>query len=162
MDKVSQGTGIAMQVDRASAREMRVTRVFNAPVAAVFAAWAKADLFRKWWIPRSSGMTILACEMDVRTGGNYRLEIAHPEFDEPMTFFGRYIDVVANERIVWTNEEGAEGAVTTVTFAAQGGKTVLTLTETYPSAEALEQSLGAAEGLPDQLDALERLLSDGA
>lgn len=149
------------KIERASDRELRVTRMFEAPAARVFAAWSNADLFRRWWIPRSYGMTLLSCEMDVRTGGTYRLEIAHPEFASPMAFFGTYIEVVPNERLVWSNEESEGGAVTAVSFAECDGKTLVTLTETYPTAAALEESIGAASGLPDQFEQLDALLAQG-
>ncbi|MGA7296473.1 MAG: SRPBCC domain-containing protein, partial [Rhodanobacteraceae bacterium] len=60
-------------VERQSDREMMVTRTFNAPVHMVFEAWSKAELFQRWWVPASAGLTLLSCDMDVRTGGSYRL-----------------------------------------------------------------------------------------
>ncbi len=146
-------------VNRTSERELVVSRTFNAPARIVFQAWTEAGLFKRWWIPKAMGMTVLACEMDVRTGGSYRLEIAHPAFDQPMAFFGKYLDVVPNARIVWTNEESGGGAVTTVTFEEKDGKTELTLTERYPTPQALEEALeGSAAALPEQFAALEELL----
>ena len=80
-----------------------------------------------------------------------------------MAFYGKYLEVVPDERIVWTNDEGEEGAVTTVTFADEGGKTLLTFHEVYPSKEALEEAMnGAAKGLPEQLDQLEEMLAETA
>jgi uncharacterized protein YndB with AHSA1/START domain len=100
--------------------------------------------------------------MDVRTGGKYRLEFGAGGSDT-MVFFGKYLDVIPNERIVWTNDEGEEGAVTTVTFAEQDGRTLLTFHELYPSKEALEEAMtGSAAGLPEQLDQLDELLSGRA
>jgi uncharacterized protein YndB with AHSA1/START domain len=105
------------------------------------------------------GMTVVACEMDVRTGGTYRLEIRHPDFEQPMPFFGKYLEVIPNARIVWTNEEAEGGAVTTVTFQEKDGKTELTLTERYPTKEALEEVLeGSAAALPEQFAELDDLL----
>ena len=149
-------------VERKSDRELVVTRVFDAPPAMVFKAWSEPDLFRRWWVPKSvPGMSLLSCEMDVRTGGKYRLEFGFGEGS--MAFYGKYLDVVPGERIVWTNDEGEEGAVTTVTFAERGGKTLLTFHEIYPTSEALEEAMaGSAAGLPEQLDQLEELLSGGA
>jgi uncharacterized protein YndB with AHSA1/START domain len=96
--------------------------------------------------------------MDVRTGGKYRLEFAVGGSDT-MAFYGKYLKVVGNARIVWTNDEGEEGAVTTVTFEDLGGKTLLTFHEAYPSKEALEEALqGGAAALPEQLDQLDELL----
>jgi uncharacterized protein YndB with AHSA1/START domain len=136
--------------------------VFDAPPATVFEAWSRPDLFRQWWMPKSvTGVSLLACDMDVRTGGKYRLEFGAG--GQTMAFYGKYLDVVPNERIVWTNDEGEEGAVTTVTFEAQAGKTLLTFHELYPSAEALEEAMtGSAAGLPEQLDQLAELLSGTA
>lgn len=145
-------------VERTSDRELVVTRLFDAPPRIVFRAWAEAELFRRWWVPKGAGITLLACEMDVRTGGKYRLEFAAGGTDT-MTFYGKYLTVVPDERIVWTNDEGEEGAVTTVTFEDQGGKTLLTFHELYPSKEALDEAMaGSAAGLPTQLDQLDELL----
>ncbi|AHG49432.1 ATPase (plasmid) [Rhizobium leguminosarum bv. trifolii CB782] len=97
--------------------------------------------------------------MDVRTGGKYRLEFGAGGSDT-MAFYGKYLEVVPNERIVWTNDEGEEGAITTVTFEDQGGKTLLKFHEVYPSKEALEEALqGSAAALPEQLEQLDELLS---
>jgi uncharacterized protein YndB with AHSA1/START domain len=145
-------------VERKSDRELVVTRLFDAPPHRVFRAWAEPELFRRWWAPEGVGITLLSCEMDVRTGGKYRLVFAAGETDT-MAFYGKYLAVTPNERIVWTNEEGDEGAVTTVTFEDQGGKTLLTFHELYPSKEALDEAMaGSAAGLPVQLDQLDALL----
>lgn len=145
-------------VERKSDRELVVTRLFDAPPHMVFRAWAEPELFRRWWVPKGFGITLLSCDMDVRTGGKYMLEFATGGA-ETMAFHGKYLAVVPGERIVWTNEEGDEGAVTTVTFEDQGGKTLLTFHELYPSKEALDEAMaGSAAGLPAQLDQLEELL----
>lgn len=147
-------------VQRKSDRELVVTRSFDAPPELVFRAWSQSDLFRRWWMPKSvEGVSLVACEMDVRTGGKYRLEFSSGG-PETMAFYGKYLEVVPNERIVWTNDEGEEGAVTTVTFADEVGKTLLTFHEVYPSKEALDEAMmGSAAGLPEQLDQLDELLS---
>jgi uncharacterized protein YndB with AHSA1/START domain len=115
-------------------------------------------------VPEGAGMTLESCDMDVRTGGKYRLVFRHPAFDEPMAFHGRYIDVVPGERIVWTNEENGDhqGSVTTVTFAERDGRTVVTYSELYPDAAGCDEALsGSAEGLPVQFAQLEQLLATG-
>lgn len=151
-------------VERKGDRELVVTRTFDAPQSIVYKAWSQAELFQRWWMPKSaSGVSLVSCEMDVRTGGKYRLEFSAGGPDT-MAFYGKYLDVVPNERIVWTNDEGEtggeEGAVTTVTFEDRGGKTLLTFHEAYPSSEALEEALqGSAAGLPEQLDQLDELLA---
>lgn len=145
------------KVQRRSDRELAIRRLFDAPPRIVFKAWAQAELFRRWWVPKGAPIELLSCEMDVRTGGTYRLEFAAG--DTTIAFYGKYLEVVPDERIVWTNEEEDEGAVTTVTFQEQGGKTLLTFSERYSSEEGLEQALvGSAEGLPTQLDQLAELL----
>jgi len=147
-------------VQRKGDREMLVTRTFDAPVHIVFEAWSTPDLFKTWWVPKSVGMSLESCEMDIRTGGKYRLTFRHPNVDQPMTFFGTYSDVTPNKRMVWTNEERTDGAVTTVTFEAQGDKTLVTLHELYPTTAALEEALaGSAEGLPEQFAQLDALLA---
>src|SRR6478735_8064227 len=102
--------------ERKSDRELVVTRTFNAPARLVFAAWTTPELFQRWWAPKSCGLTMVSCEMDVRTGGTYRIMMSHPSMPQPMAFFGKYLEVTPNARIVWTNDEGGEGgAITTVT-----------------------------------------------
>ena len=145
-------------VERKSNRELVVTRTFDAPPETVFKAWSQADLFRRWWVPKGAGISLTGCDMDVRTGGKYRLEFGAG--DQTMAFYGKYLDVVPNERIVWTNDEGEEGAVTTVSFEDRDGKTLLTFHELYPTTEALEEAMaGSAAGLPTQLDQLDEMLS---
>ncbi len=147
-------------VERRGDRELVVTRTFNAPPSTVYMAWSQPALFQRWWVPKSvSGVSLVSCDMDVRTGGKYRLEFGAGGSDT-MAFHGKYLEVVPNERIVWTNDEGDEGAITTVTFEDQGDRTLLTFHEVYPSREALEEALqGSAAGLPEQLEQLDELLS---
>lgn len=147
-------------VERTSDREFVVTRTFDAPAHLVFEAWSDPELFKRWWVPQSAGLTLLSCEMDVRTGGTYRLVFRHPASDQPMAFFGTYREVIPQQRIVWTNDESDEGAVTTVTFEAKGDRTLVTLHELYPTKAALEEALaGSAEGLPEQFAQLDELLA---
>ncbi|RWH17971.1 MAG: ATPase [Mesorhizobium sp.] len=146
-------------VERTSDRELVVTRTFNAPARIVFEAWTKPELFKQWWAPKSMGVVLRSCEMDVRVGGRYRLAFGHDgsNLDE---FFGRYIEVTPQSRLVWTNEEGGEGGpVTTVTFEEKGGKTLLVLHELYPSKEALDAAgTGAAEAMGETFGQLDELL----
>lgn len=163
MDQQVSGASSAQNptsVERRGDRKLVVTRTFDAPPSLVYKAWSQPELFRRWWMPKSaSGVSLVSCEMDVRTGGKYRLEFGAGG-SETMAFYGKYLDVVPNERIVWTNDEGVEGAITTVTFEDQGGKTLLTFHEAYPTREALEEALqGSAAALPEQLDQLEELVS---
>src|SRR3982074_1187510 len=112
-------------VERTSDRELVVTRTFDGPARIVFEAWTKPELIMRWWAPKSFGISFLSCETDVRTGGSYRFVFGHAASEQPMAFFGRYIEVTPPSRLVWTNEEAGEaGAVTTVTFEEKGGKTL--------------------------------------
>jgi uncharacterized protein YndB with AHSA1/START domain len=144
-------------VERKSERELVVTRTFNGPARIVFEAWTKPELFRRWWAPKSMGMSLLSCEMDVRVGGKYRLEFE----PDAMAFFGTYLEVTPHSRLVWTNEEGGEGGpVTTVTFEEKGGKTLLVMHELYPSKEALDAAgTGAADAMVETFAQLDELLA---
>ena len=147
-------------VERRGDRELVVTRTFNAPPSTVYRAWSQPELFQRWWMPKSvPGVSLVSCDMDVRTGGKYRLEFSAGGSDT-MAFYGKYLEVVPNERIVWTNDEGEDGAITTVTFEDRGGRTLLNFHEVYPSKEALEEALqGSTAALPEQLEQLDELLS---
>jgi uncharacterized protein YndB with AHSA1/START domain len=145
-------------VERKSERELVVTRTFNGPARIVFEAWTKPELLKRWWTPKSLGVSLLSCELDVRVGGTYRFVFGHGA-SEQMAFYGRYLEVVPNSRLVWTNEEGGDGGnVTTVTCEEKGGKTLLVQHELYPSKEALDGAFVGTEvsGIPpfDQLDEL--------
>ncbi|KWV59715.1 ATPase [Rhizobium altiplani] len=145
-------------VDRRCERELIVTRVFNAPIRLVFDAWTKPELFKLWWAPRSIGVPILSCEMDVRTGGSYRITFGRDASDA-MAFFGKYLEVSPPSRLVWTNDESDAAAVTTVTFEEKDGGTLLVLQELYPSKEALEDAfVGMEDAMPEQFVQLEELL----
>lgn len=158
-------TKAATTVERVSDCELVITRIVGGPRATVFRAWAEADLFRQWWLPQGFGMTMVSCTMDVRTGGSYRLVIAHPDAPEPMAFHGTYLDVVAPERIVWTNEEGGEaGQVTTVTFEDLGTTTRVVVCERFASAAALDEAIGngSTSGWDAQLAQLEAMIAAAA
>ncbi len=144
------------EVERKSELELVVTRTVDAPARLVFEAWTKAELFRRWWVPKSFGLTLLSCEMDVRVGGQYRLVFRHA--DSTMEFFGTYLEVTPHSRLVWTNEEGDNGqTVTTVTFDETAGKTLLVMHDLYPSKEALDT--GSTGAMPEAFDQLDELLA---
>ena len=143
-------------VERKSERELVVTRIVNGPARIVFEAWTKPELFKQWWVPKSMGMLLRSCEMDVRVGGKYRLEFE----PDAMAFFGTYLEVTPPSRLVWTNDEGGDGGpVTTVTFEEKGGKTLLVMHELYPSKEALDAAgTGAADAMGETFEQLDELL----
>jgi len=143
-------------VERKSERELVVTRTFNGPARIVFEAWTKPELFKRWWLPKSMGMSLRSCEMDVRVGGKYRLEFE----PDGMAFFGTYVEVAPPSRLAWTNEEGGEGGpITTVTFEESDGKRLLVMRELYPSKEALDAAgTGAADAMVETFAQLDELL----
>ena len=145
--------------ERTSDCELVVTRTFNGPARIVFEAWTKPELFRQWWVPKSYGLLLVSCEMDVRVGGQYRLVFHHEGAD--MAFFGTYHAVTPHSRLSWTNEEdGDGGAVTTVTFEETGDTTRVVIQDLYSSKAALDAALasGSTGGMPETLDQLEVLL----
>ena len=144
--------------ERTSGRELVVTRTINGPARIVFEAWTKPELFKRWWVPKSMGMSLLSCEMDVRVGGKYRLVFAHEASES--AFFGTYKEVTPHSRLVWTNEESGEGGpVTTVTFDEKAGKTLLVMHELYPSKAALDAAgTGAADATVETFAQLDELL----
>jgi len=145
-------------VERKSERELVVTRTINGPARLVFEAFSKPELLRRWWVPKSSGLSLLSCEADVRVGGQYRFVFRQGD-SKPMAFFGRYLEVIPPSRLVWTNEESADGAVTTVTFEEKNGETLLVMNELYPSKEALDRALeGMESGMPETFAQLDELL----
>jgi uncharacterized protein YndB with AHSA1/START domain len=148
-------------VERKSERELLVTRTFNGAARIVFEAWTMPELLKRWWAPKSFGVSFISCEADVRAGGTYRFVFGHPAAEQPMEFFGRYIEVTPHSRLVWTNEEGGEGgAVTTVTFEERGAETLVVMHDLYPSKEALDDAIasGSTGGFSETFEQLDELL----
>jgi uncharacterized protein YndB with AHSA1/START domain len=146
-------------IERKSERELVIRRTFDGPARIVFEAWTKPELLKQWWAPRSSGVPLLSCEMDVRVGGGYRLAFGQ-DAASSFAFFGKYLEVEPPSRLVWTNEESEDAAVTTVTFEEKDGRTLLVLHELYPTKEALDEAiLGMEDGMPEQFEQLDDLLA---
>jgi uncharacterized protein YndB with AHSA1/START domain len=148
-------------VERKSDCELVVTRTFNAAPHIVFGAWTKPELLQRWWAPKSFGVSFISCEADVRTGGTYRFVFGHPASEQPMAFFGRYLEVTAPSRLVWTNDEGGEGgSVTTVSFEERGAQTLVVMHDRYPSKEALDEAIasGSTSGFGETFEQLDELL----
>ena len=145
-------------VERTSERELVVTRTVQAPARRVFEAWTRAELFQRWWVPRSLGLTLLSCELDVRVGGTYRLVFAAEP--EPMAFHGRYLEATPHSHLAWTNEEaGPDGQVTTVTFEERAGQTRVVMHERYPSKEALDEGAGGTDAMEETFNQLDEVLA---
>ena len=163
MDKTkdSKPTKYDTTVDRKSDRELVVTRTFNGPAHVVFSAWTKPELLKRWWTPKSCGISFVSCETDVRKGGTYRFVFSHPSAAQPMAFFGRYLEVTPPTRLVWTNDEGeGPGSVTTVTFEEKAGETLVVMHDLYPSKQALDDAIasGSTSGSGEQFEQLDQLL----
>lgn len=151
-----------MSVERRSERELVVTRTINAPPRIVYQAWIEPELFQRWWVPKSFGLELLSCELDVRVGGAYRLVFRHPAAPEGMAFHGTYLEVMPPSRLVWTNEEaGGAGPVTTVTFEESDGRTRLVVHDLYPSKEALDEAMssGSTSWNDETFNQLDELLA---
>ena len=148
-------------VERTSDRELVATRTLDGPARIVFEAWTKPALIMRWWAPKSFGISFLSCETDVRTGGSYRFVFGHAASEQPVAFFGRYIEVTPPSRLVWTNEEDEDGAVATVTFEEKDGKTLVVVHDLYPSKDALDAAIasGSTGGWPEQFEELDDLLT---
>jgi uncharacterized protein YndB with AHSA1/START domain len=143
--------------ERKSGREVVTTRSFNGPARIVFEAWTRPELLMRWWAPKSLGISFISCEVDARTGGSYRFVFGHSASEQPMAFFGRYIEVTPPSRLVWTNEEGGEGgAITTVTFEERDGATLVVMHDLYPSKEALDEAI-ASESMGDYSETFTQL-----
>ncbi|MDC9822888.1 SRPBCC family protein [Devosia sp. ZB163] len=160
--QVSEATKNETTTERTSGCELVVTRTFDGPARLVFKAWTTPELLKRWWAPKSLGITLVSCEVDVRTGGTYRFEFGVPGSDQPVAFFGRYLEVVPDSRIVWTNEESEDGSVTTVTFEEKDGRTLLVISDRYPSDAALDAAIasGSVAGYDEQFEQLDGLLAD--
>jgi uncharacterized protein YndB with AHSA1/START domain len=144
--------------ERKSERELVITRTFDAPARLVFEAWTKPELLMRWWVPKSTGMKLISCDTDVRVGGTYRFVFDLGD-SKTMAFFGKYLEVVRPSRLVWTNEESADGSVTTLTFEEKGGKTLLVMHELFPSKEALDAMAGIEDGMAETFAQLDELLA---
>lgn len=148
------------KVERTSERELLATRIINGPSRLVFEAWTDPELFKKWWVPKSAPITLVSCEMDVRTGGTYRLVFSAG--GQSVEFFGKYLEVTPYSRLVWTNEEGGADAanITTVTFEEVNGTTLVIVHDLYPSKEALDEAISSEStgAWPEQLEQLQQLV----
>lgn len=146
--------------ERTSERELIASRIINGPAQVVFEAWTNPELFKQWWVPKSFPITLVSCDMDVRTGGTYRLVFSAE--GQSVEFFGKYLEVTPYSRLVWTNDEaGIDAAtVTTVTFEEVNGGTLVKVQDLYPSRQALDDAIvtGSSGAMPEQLEQLAQLI----
>jgi uncharacterized protein YndB with AHSA1/START domain len=149
-------------VERTSDRELTVIRTFNAPAHIVFDAWTKPELLKRWWAPKSFGVTLFECEQDLRVGGAYRFAFGR-DAKNPEVFTGRYLEVDPPSRLVLTQlyERMADvgDVIVTAAFEESQGRTRLTLHQLFPSKQALEGALatGMERGMRVTLDQLDEL-----
>ena len=151
-------------VERTSDRELIVTRTINAPARIVFEAWTKPELLKRWWAPKSFGVSLFECEQDLRVGGAYRFAFGRDP-KSPEVFTGRYLEVDPPSRLVLTQlyERMAHvgEAIVTADFEEMEGRTHLTLCQLFPSKEALEGAIasGMEHGMRVTLDQLDELVA---
>ncbi|MPZ09324.1 MAG: polyketide cyclase [Kiloniellaceae bacterium] len=143
--------------------ELVLTRLIDAPREKLFRCWTEPELLKQWFAPLP--YTVPHAELDVRTGGANFIIMKSPE-GEDMPLRGVYLEVVKNERIVFTDAyskpwEPSEKPFFTgiITFEDEGGKTRYTARARHWTAEDCErhEQMGFHEGwgqCADQLAAL--------
>ena len=153
----------ATQVSTPSPREVRVTRVFNAPRKLVFDAHTKPELVKRWlYGPEDWRME--ECQIDLRVGGKYRY-VWRNAVKGDMGLGGEFREVEVPARLVYTelfDEDWTEGeAVVTTTFEEKDGRTTVTYTVRYSSERARDGAMktGMLEGWSQGLDRLDELLA---
>lgn len=156
----------ATTLERKSGNEIVITRTFGVPARILFEAWTNPDLVRRWWAPKSRGVTVVECTADVRPGGAYRYVLGRG--GERMAFFGTYRAVEPATRLVYTQSfEPVIGhplpgeAVVTLAFTERAGETTLVAHEVYPSKEVLDGVLasGMEEGMRETYELLDALVA---
>ena len=138
---------------------LHIRRVYEAPVAAVWAAWTDPEQMKQWMgpndAPRESEVTT-----DVRVGGRYRIVMHSPD-GETHRVVGVYREVVLNKRLVytWAWESTPEReSLVTVEFKPSGDGTEVVLAhQRFADREARDKHL---QGWIVCLDRLGRLVSD--
>ena len=151
-------------VERTSDRELTVIRMFNAPARIVFDAWTKPELLKRWWAPKSFGVTLFECEQDVRVGGVYRFAFGRDPRD-PEVFSGRYLEADPPSRLVLTQlyerMPDLGEVVVTIAFDESASGTRVTLNQLFPSKDTLEGALssGMERGMRVTLDQLDELVA---
>jgi uncharacterized protein YndB with AHSA1/START domain len=152
-----------LQVTTPSDREIRMTRVFDAPRRLVFDALTKPALVKQWLLG-PPGWTMPVCEIDLRVGGAYRFLWRGSDGTE-MSTRGVCREIVPPERFVATekfDDPWYPGeALVTYVLVEQSGKTTLTLTVLYESREARDAVLKTpmTQGVTMSYDRLAELLA---
>jgi uncharacterized protein YndB with AHSA1/START domain len=152
------------KVTTPSDREIRITRVFDAPRALVYEAFTKPEHVRRWWGCLGEGYSVPVCEADVRLGGKWRYVNKTPKGDLA-GFYGEYREVSPPNRLVFTEifEPFPDApSLVTVVFTEENGKTRMTLTAEYPSIEVREMVLksGMEYGAAISYDRLDEIATE--
>ncbi len=148
-------------VTKPTDRTIRIEREFDAPRDLVFATFTDPDLVPEWWGPR--GTTAEVVEMDVRTGGDYRI-ISHNSDGSQTAFRGTYREVTPPERVVQTFEwEGMPGYVSleTAEFEDLGDRTKVTTVTVFWTPEERDGMLGSGMegGMNETFQRLDEVLA---
>jgi uncharacterized protein YndB with AHSA1/START domain len=146
--------------EAATAQEITITRVYDAPRELVWKAWTKPEELVEWWGPSGWSTPLDTVTMEVWPGGTFRLTSISDAGAE-MPVVGTYREVVEPERLV-LEEPGEhawhDGSVSTVTFTDLGdGRTEMTLTATIET--TAEMRVNAEDGMRGTLDRLAEHLS---
>ena len=150
----------SFDVTTPSDREIRMTRLFDAPRALVFEAMTKPEHIKRWWGNLDAGYSVPVCEVDLRPGGAWRFVNRHPKGEAE--FYGVYREIKPPERLVFTEIYApfpdAESVVTT-DLTEENGKTRMTVTATYPSLQVRDAVIasGMARGAAISYDRLEEV-----
>ena len=151
-----------------SDREIVIRRTFNGPARIVFDAWTQPDLVRRWWAPRSRGVSVVGCDASVSVGGGYRYVLRLDRGGE-FAFSGRYTEVTPHTRLVYTQvfepkasggNAGHEAVVVTVTFDERDGKTHMVSRSLCPSKAVRDAIIasGMEHGMRETMDQLDELV----
>ena len=150
------------QVTTVSDREIRMTRLFNAPKALVFEVMTRPEHVKQWWGRLGEGYSVPVCEIDLRPGGAWRFVNKHPQGEAE--FYGEYKEINPPDRVVFTEIFAPfpdSVSVVTSVLTEEGGKTRLTATVRYPTMEVRDMVLGTGmqHGAGISYDRLEDLVA---
>ena len=153
----------SFEVTTPSDQEIRMTRLFNAPMHLVFEAMTKPEHVKQWWGRLGEGYSVPVCEIDFRIGGAWRFVNRHSKGEA--AFHGEYREIEPPSRVVFTEIfEMFPDTVSVVTaeLSEEGGKTRFTATVRYPSLEVRDMVIasGMARGAGISYDWLEDLVAE--
>jgi uncharacterized protein YndB with AHSA1/START domain len=143
----------ATQTSTVGDRELKLTRLIDAPREAVYRAWTDPELLKQWFAPLP--WTTPEATLDLRPGGANLIVMRSPE-GQDMPNRGSYLEVVPNEKLVftdayqgaWTPREGKPFMTVVLTFEDEGGKTRYTARVLHWTAEDREthEKMGFHQG----------------